>query len=136
MVLRYSRSQQSQAFKSRGLEDQDVGNFWLMILSSPKWRPSNCFMQRAMCGGAPSCINTVLVSLLLGGTTDTESPACNFRQLDLLDSLTCILASIGCENTSRTWSTVIRLHIFNNRIFDFTFPGGSRQGGHHIEHIL
>ena len=62
MVLRYSFSEKSQGFKSEDLESQAVGNFRFMILSSPKWRWSNCFTQRAICGEAPSCINTVVVS--------------------------------------------------------------------------
>ncbi|GFT88908.1 hypothetical protein TNCV_907071 [Trichonephila clavipes] len=44
------------------LGGQVEGKCRLMILSSPKWGRSICFTQRAICGGAPSSINTVVVS--------------------------------------------------------------------------
>ena len=62
MVFRYSHSQKSQGFKSGNLEGQAVGNCWLMILSSLRWRQSNCFTQRAICGRVPPCIKSLVVS--------------------------------------------------------------------------
>ena len=53
---------ESQGFKSGDLEGQAVGNFQLMILSPPNRQRSNSFTQRAMCGGVPLCISTVIVS--------------------------------------------------------------------------
>ena len=44
----------------------------------------------------------------------TESPACNFLQLDLLDPPTCIPAAIGYEATTRPWSIVIPSHLYPN----------------------
>ena len=42
----------------------------------------------------------------------TESSVSNFLPLDLLDLSTCILATIGSEDTSRPWSTVIPPHFY------------------------
>ena len=62
MALMYLHRQKSQGFKSKDLGGLAVGNCRLMILMSRKWRQSSCFKQRAMCGGASSCINTIVVS--------------------------------------------------------------------------
>ena len=74
MDLRYPQSQKSQGFKSGDLGSQAVGNCRLIILLSPKWWWSSCFMQRAICGGAPSCIkNVVLLHCLALRTRITDS---------------------------------------------------------------
>ncbi|GFW38225.1 hypothetical protein TNCV_3839531 [Trichonephila clavipes] len=59
IALRYPHSRNSQGFKSGDLGDKAVGKCGLMILSSPKWRQSTCFTQRAMCRGVPSVDETV-----------------------------------------------------------------------------
>ena len=73
MDLRCPQSQISQVFKSGDVGSQAVKKCWLIILSSPKWRRSSCFTQQAICGGGPSCIKTVVLSIRLAlrfGITD------------------------------------------------------------------
>ena len=68
VALRYPHSQTLHRFKSGDLRAQVIGNCWLIILSSSKWRWISCFTQRAMCGGAPSCIKTVVLPYRLAWT--------------------------------------------------------------------
>ena len=46
----------------------------------------------------------------------TGSPARNFLQLDFLDLLTCNIAAIGSEDSSRQWSIIIPSHPTNGRV--------------------
>ncbi|GFU27872.1 hypothetical protein TNCV_449741 [Trichonephila clavipes] len=61
MALSYPHSQIYDE-SSRGTRRPAVGKCRLMILSSPKGRRSPSFIQRVMCRGASSYVNTVVAS--------------------------------------------------------------------------
>ena len=117
-----------------------------MVCSRISWKLGNGKMKWwKFYGGKKktmSCVNECTASILV----TTKSQAHIFLQLELLDPLTCILATVGWKDASRPWSKVILSHLyltkktqkvmcvtfpsscrFNSRISDFTHSDDNRQ---------